>query len=374
MRVNRTDVHRLADEQQRTAEFSKYDEWQIKQENAPSIERVGNTTGQEFNLSAGHVDKKSGNVSKRLPTSGMSLAMTMVTIVTAVVIPVNIYTLKCTLRTEQVGVDYFRGNILAKNTNGVRLTTVLRDESGEIIEQTALEQNGDIAFEWLNPESKYILSVEDEKGKAYLSYAFETEPYVTLSYLEDGQSAQLILHPTLSVAHDARFFLYDAEGKSFSDNVQMGEWNPDGGNGFDSATDSVTDMEIEYYLRLDGLYIGEYALQFIQYLPDGNERIYEKILSLGDLVPLQYMLEVDANAGQVALQYTAGDIGPYETFLAELYQNGEYYTAVDVTQFTDTTLTFPISSDWASGNYTLYLIGVTGGAMYNEIWKGEMNL
>ncbi len=366
-------------------EFSTYQELQRAKENSSSAElyRAEELLSQKASVERKPKENAASLNPKILTAANLSLATVAATVaVTAIAImpaksvpPPVLPTF--TMQEVTVGLNYFQGNLRIESYEGLTLTATLTNTDGERVAQNSVGADGGVAYENLKAETEYLLSVRDEEGVERFVYSFTTEPFVTLTHLEDGRGAKLALHSSISLDYDYRFSLFDAEGKDFSSNVYgevVGEESVDG-DGADSSIDYFADSIMEYYLTFDGLYEGGYTLQFTSYLPEDQEVVYEKSLLLGDLTPLVYSATVEKEKGQITLRYESGDLAPYTLSYGELYQNEEYYAHVEITDLGDTALTLPIDEAWASGRYSLYLIGVsTDETLYNQVVKIEIEI
>ncbi len=280
---------------------------------------------------------------------------------------------------ETVGLHDYQATLTTKHTEKLTLNAYLVSSDGESLRETPLSADGTVSFTDLAPETAHTLLIQDEQANELLRHEFTTDPFVALTQESDGLM-RLTLHEDIPQdLGDATFFLYDAEGKSFHDHIfvtVIEEPLPDASA--DPTDSSQYIYSYLYSLYTEGLYIGDYVLQHVLYLPEDGELIYETHLTLGTLSPLVYNPTTDTNAGTLSLQYVSGDLGPYQELSAELYQGENYYGYVDTADLTfdeNGNITFPISPDWESGTYTLYLIGNTqsdGNYIYNQIFKCEI--
>ncbi len=399
----------IADEQQRNAEFYVHEEWQRSKENPSTAEFFRSEEVQERSGTLKSAPKKQDGLHHLtlLSSTGMGVSVVAATVAVsvAVILPANtsqtevppvlsssistyeesieeaqssetpssssapeipeIPAFVFTMSGQEIGLDFFQGKLTVENAAGVALHALLKDESGRTVAQTPLGADGSLSFTELRYESKYTISVVDEEGSEQFAYPFTTQPFVTLLPLSDGTGAKLITHSSISMMNDCRFELYDAEGKVFDGNLYMQEIYGEPTN----PNDSATIIGYEHCLSYEDLYVGEYRLRLITYTEE-EEIIYEKKLYLGDLTPLVYTASVSQTAGEITLQYESGDLGAYSEFSVELYQNGEWYGYGEATQQADGSITVPISADWASGTYTLYLVG----NFYNQIWMCEITI
>ncbi len=374
MPLRNEDFHRMGEEQYSSTEYFGQQEINQSRENPSSAELFRSEERQASTAKPKATTNQAGAVNLRvLTTLSSSLAVVATTVVaTVAILPPKVPLPTFSITAQEVGLDFFRGSLRTENVEG-GLTVVLKDKEGQVLDEFSLNADGSFDFQDLAMGSEYVLSFADEEGVEHYAYTFETAPYVSLVEQEIGNRAKLVLHPTIQIGMglDNAFHLWDSEGKNFSDNV-FSEVITSGGDYESSDTSGA--VEIIYYLNYDGLYTGEYTLQFISYLPGGGELSYERQLQLGDLAPLVYTPSVDSEAGQISLQYGAGDLGEYASFYVELYKNGEYYDYVDATLLPDGSMTMPIGETWESGSYTLCLVGIYGENAYNEIWKSEITL
>ncbi len=369
----------LVDEYGRSTEFSKHEELYKSREIFKPNELF---TSREL-----PEPKKQSPVSKKKQTQEkqVKLLTQYVAGITAVTVTAGAILLSPSfkIQEETIGLTAYQCVLSAKNIEDLTLQAILTMPGGEIISETPLNADMGISFTDLYPETAYEILIQDEQGKTHFTYPFTTDPFFTFTDSGESGSMGFTLHEDIPMVGDMAFFLYDEEGKSFRDNVYYVVLD-DGLGGTDSEWDSTSDtsnveMELAYYLLLDGLYAGEYYFQLVSYPPDTDtELVYEKKLTLGTLTPLSYTPTVDVGAGQISLAYQAGDLGPYESLTVEFYQGEEYAGYVDTADIIfneDGSMQFAIPADIQAGTYTLYLIGhhlPDGNYIYNQIFKCEI--
>ncbi len=388
------------DENHRNTEYFHHTELQKRRENPSFVEHFKSEEIQKQTVKATAAPKSKASEAtiKALLSNGLGYTSLAATVVATVIVATNVLpnaktpsvapvlpeveiveplTPIFTMKETSVGLDFFSGSLLLENGEYQTFDVLLKNDEGEIYLQTPLNKDGSFVFEKLEIETSYTLCVQDEEGEEHFSYAFTTESFFTLTPSEDGKGAYITPHSSIPLMNDFSFRLYDGEGKSFSDNVSVQIFSGDVGDGtWDSATDSSTSIsaeDIEIYLDYSGLYVGEYVLRCITYAQEA-EVVYDKKLQLGDLIPLEYTLEVDVANGEASLQYNSGDIDPYQLLYVELYQGEEYITYMDLTDVGDMVWTMALPSDLVSGNYTAYLVGTNNQATYNQIWKTEITI
>ncbi len=369
----------FVDEQQRHAEFSRYEEVRSSRELYKNPELFRSDELQEPARQAPPKGKnKASHTDVRLLSQYLA-GVTTVTATAAVAVAAIFFAKPSfEVRGEDIGLHSFRCTLRVEDEGDLSLNAYLTEKGGELIEKMAIDERGELVFEELQPETPYVVSVRDEQGEEYFTYSFTTDPFITFTELEEGGALLITLHEDFSEMTDITFELFDSEGKSFRDNIYSVVLNEDElfDSSYDSATDPPPQLEIAYYLSLEGLYTDEYTLQFVDYRTDEGE-LYEKKLQLGDLQALSYEPSVDVVTEEITLRYLSGDSGLYQPVNVELYQGDSYCGYAEATVDGDGNVTFPRGETWESGSYTLYLIGeyqADGNYFYNQIWKGELVL
>ncbi len=373
----------FVDELRRAEEFSRYEELYRAQELYKNPELFRAEELQEPKKKS-LVDKKKTEQERNVKllsqyVAGIATvtAAAVVTLVGAIVLPTSPAP-SFAIDDEEIGLTSFQCNVDVKNPDGLAFHAVLTDAEGQALGAYSLSEDGTLLVEDLLPETEYALCILDEQGQEHFSYSFTTAPFVTLTYLEEGNAAMLTLHESLNAEYDLSLKLYDGEGKDFSSNLYIdllpgAEPPTDSDSSFDSTVDSAPEIPTAYYLAFDGLYIGEYTLSATQYLPDDEELTYEKKLHLGTLQSLQYEVTVDGEEEEIVFQYLSGELGAYQLDWAELIQDELYYyvDAQDI-RIDGNEVYISIPPEWERGTYTLYL----GGSIYtneqnyyNQIFK-----
>ncbi len=382
------DVQSSADEWRRDKEFFTHEEFQKAKENPSSQELFRSNEVEELQEKKKSLPNPQINPQNLtlLSSTGMGLSAVVasVTVVAVAMAPtvlskpledgseVVLPQPTFTITREEIGLDFFRGQLLTENVEGATLYAILEDVEGNLLAEVPLDQEGNVAFEDLVDDSSYTLSVTDGEGVELFSHSFVTESYIKLIELTDGTGAKIVFHSSIdtSLAFDAGLSLYDVQGKDFSSNLYMEAIYGEVEGATDS--DSATIIGYENFLVYYGLYEGEYELRLTTYESE-RETVYKKRLYMEGLTPLAYTATVEE--GTAVLQYQSGDLGAYDSFFVEWYQGEEYVGYENVTANEDGTLTVPFAADMASGTYTLRLFGENAErGLYNEIWKTEIIL
>ncbi len=378
----------FVDEQQRPREYSEYEELHTSREGYKSPELFRSSELQEPKRQTPSARKKQDHEKTVRLLSQYVASITAVTVVAGTTIlappsespPPPLPTF--VIEREAIGLHDYQAIVTKENADDLTLQVVLTTADGEILDEAPLPADGVLIYADLANETSYTVRLQDETQTELFTHTFTTDPFVTLTE-ESNDTLLLTIHEEIPLGTDVSFELLDGEGKSFRDNVYSVMLDDGRGDveNWDSTDSSQFNPTFAYYLFKEGLYTGEYTLQFISYPPDiENELVYETKVTLGDLSPLRYTPTVDGAGGTVTLTYLEGDLGPYTELSADLYQGesyGGYVDTADMTFDDDGSISFPISSDWTTGTYTLYLIGnyqQDGIYLYNQIYKCEITI